>query len=135
TQESAYFTIRRDAVASDLSTCYFMLRRPPSPLDPKVKGGGLTIEDCIQQFPQRHNLQCRLIAGVKDAASIGDERLLEMAKEHLNKSFSVVGIAERFEESLLLMATTLDWEIPLYKNCKVSKTRPQINPVTIEMIR
>ena len=134
-QGATYFTMLRDPVARALSTYYFILRRPLNPLHRKVKGGGLTIEDCIQQFPQRHNLQCRLIAGVKDAASIGDERLLDMAKEHLNKSFSVVGIAERFEESLMLMATTFDWEIPFYKNCKVSKTRPQINPGTVEMIR
>src|SRR5262249_2465051 len=84
--------------------------------------------------PQRHNLQCRLIAGVKDTA-IADERLLDMARENLTKSFSVVGISERFEESLMLMATTFDWEIPYYKNCKVSKARPQIDPSTMEMIR
>ena len=35
----------------------------------------------------------------------------------------------------MLMATTFDWEIPFYKNCKVSKTRPQIDPGTVEMIR
>ena len=58
-----------------------------------------------------------------------------MAKENLVKSFSVVGISERFEESLVLMATTFDWEIPFYKNCKVSKTRPQIGSGTVEMIR
>jgi Galactose-3-O-sulfotransferase len=134
-QGATYFTMLRDPVARAISTYYFILRRPLNPLHRKVKGGGLTIEDCIQQFPQRHNLQCRLIAGVKDAVSIGDERLLEMAKENLLKSFSVVGICERFEESLMLMATTFDWDIPFYKNCKVSKTRPQINPGTVEMIR
>lgn len=36
-----------------------------------------------------------------------DERLLEVAKENLTKSFSVVGICERFEESLILIAKTL----------------------------
>ena len=35
----------------------------------------------------------------------------------------------------MLMATTFDWEIPFYKNCKVSKTRPQIGSGTVEMIR
>jgi len=58
-----------------------------------------------------------------------------MAKEHLAKSFSVVGICEKFEESLVLLAATFDWEIPFYKNCKVSKTRPQLNSGTVEMIR
>ena len=51
------------------------------------------------------------------------------------KSFSVVGICERFEESLMLMAKTFDWRIPFYANRKVSKTRPQVELSAIEMIR
>jgi hypothetical protein len=134
-QGASYFTMLRDPVARAISTYYFILRRPLNPLHRKVKGERLGIEDCIRMFPQRHNLQCRLIAGIKDVSSTGDQRLLDMAKENLLKSFSVVGICERFEESLMLMATTFDWEIPFYKNCKVSKTRPQINSGTVEMIR
>ena len=134
-QGGTYFTMLRDPVARALSTYYFILRRPLNPLHRKVKKERLTIEDCIRLFPQRHNLQCRMIAGVKDAGSTAGGGLLDMAKEHLTKSFSVVGICETFEESLMLMAATFDWQIPFYKNCKVSKTRPQINPSTVEMIR
>src|SRR5207244_10809408 len=104
--------------------------RPLNPLYRKVKRERLGVEDCLRLFPQRHNLQCRLIAGVKNTA-IADERLLDMAKENLINSFSVVGISERFEESLMLMATTFDWEIPLYTNCKVSTARQQIDPCTV----
>ena len=35
----------------------------------------------------------------------------------------------------MLIATTFNWEIPFYKNCKVSKARPQIASGTVEMIR
>jgi len=133
-QGATYFTMLRDPVPRALSAYYFILRRPLNPFHRQVKKEKLGIEDCLRLFPQRHNLQCRMIAGVQDTA-IADDRLLDMAKEHLIKSFSVVGISERFEESLMLMATTFDWEIPFYKNCKVSKTRPQINPGTVEMIR
>jgi len=133
-QGATYITMLRDPVPRALSAYYFILRRPLNPFHRKVKRERLGIEDCVRLFPQRNNLQSRLIAGVKDTA-IADERLLDMAKEHLIKSFSVVGISERFEESLMLIATTFDWEIPFYKNCKVSKTQPQINPGTVEMIR
>lgn len=133
-QGATYITMLRDPVARMLSSYYFVLRRPLNPLHRKVTRERLGIEDCLRLFPQRHNLQCRLIAGVKDTGIAG-ERLLDMAKEHLIKSFSVVGISERFEESLMLMAKTFDWEIPFYRNCKVSKTRPQIGPGTVEMIR
>ena len=35
----------------------------------------------------------------------------------------------------MLMATTFAWEIPFYENCRVAKTRPQIDPGAVEMIR
>ena len=35
----------------------------------------------------------------------------------------------------LLVTKTFDWEIAAYRNCEVSKTRPQIDPGTVEMIR
>ena len=133
-QGATYITMLRDPVPRALSAYYFILRRPLHPLHWKLKREGLRVEDCLRLFPQRHNLQCRLIAGVKDTA-IADKRLLDIAKENLTRSFSVVGISERFDESLMLIATTFDWEIPLYKNCKVSKARPQIDPGTVEMIR
>jgi hypothetical protein len=133
-QGATYITMLRDPVARVLSAYYFILRRPLNPLHRKVKRDRLKVEDCLRLFPQRHNLQCRLISGLKDIAT-DDERLLDIAKENLTKSFSVVGISERFEESLMLMATTFDWVIPFYKNCKVSKTRPQIDPGTVEIIR
>jgi hypothetical protein len=133
-QGATYITMLRDPVARVLSAYYFVLRRPLNPLHWKLKRERLGVEDCLRLFPHRQNLQCRFIAGIEDSA-INDERLLAIAKENLTKSFSVVGISERFEESLMLMATTFAWEIPFYENCRVAKTRPQIDPGAVEMIR
>ena len=133
-QGATYVTMLREPVARVLSAYYFVLRRPLNPLHRKMKRERLSVEDCLRLFPQRQNLQCRFIAGMENSAT-GDERLLDIAKENLTKSFSVVGISERFEESLILMAKTFDWEIPSYENCKVAKSRPQIDPSAVEMIR
>jgi Galactose-3-O-sulfotransferase len=133
-QGATYITLLREPVARVLSAYYFVLRRPLNPLHRKLKRERLRIEDCLRLFPDRQNLQCRFIAGVEHTA-INDERLLEIAKENLARSFSVVGLSERFEESLMLMARTFAWEIPFYENCRVAKTRPEINPSTVEVIR
>jgi Sulfotransferase family len=133
-QGATYITMLREPVARLLSSYYFVLRRPLNPLHRKLKREGLGVEDCIRLFPDRNNTQCRFIAGVKDAA-IADERLLDMAKENLTKSFSVVGICESFEESLILISKTFGWEVRFYENRKVSKTRPQIDPGVVEMIK
>lgn len=133
-QGATYITMLRDPVARVLSAYYFVLRRPLNPLHRKLKRERLGVEDCLRLFPDRQNLQCRFIAGVKDTA-IGDERLLDIAKENLTKSFSVVGICERFEESLILISKTFGWEVSFYENHKVSKSRPVVEPKLVDLIR
>jgi hypothetical protein len=133
-QGATYFTMLREPVARFFSSYYFIQRRPLHPMHRKVTTERIGVEDFIRLTPRRQNLQCSLIAGIKNGETY-DERILDRAKENLLKSFSVVGISERFEESLLLMAKTFDWEIPFYENRKVSKTRPQIDPRAVEMIR
>jgi hypothetical protein len=133
-QGATYVTLLRDPVARMLSSYYFVLRRPLNPLHRKLKKEGLTIEDCLRLFPERNNTQCRFIAGIKDPA-VNGERLLEIAKENLRKSFSVVGLCERFEESLVLISKTFGWEISTYDNHKVAKSRPTVEPKVAELIR
>ncbi|MGI8890090.1 MAG: sulfotransferase family 2 domain-containing protein [Chthoniobacterales bacterium] len=133
-QGASYFTLLREPVARALSAYYFILRRPFNPLHRKLKKEQLSVEDCVREFPERQNMQCRFIGGVPSGPTV-DERLLDRAKERLRKSFSVVGISERFEESLMLMATTFGWEIPFYENWKVAKSRPEMDPRVAEVIR
>jgi hypothetical protein len=133
-QGATYITILRDPVTRLLSSYYFVLRRPLNPLHRKLKGERLEVEDCLRLFPDRNNTQCRFIAGVKDTV-IDDERLLDIAKENLTKSFSVVGICERFEESLILISKRFGWEVGFYENQKVAKSRPRIEPKLVELIR
>ncbi len=133
-QGATYITMLREPVARFLSSYYFLQRRPLHPMHRKVTTERVGIEDFIRLTAQRQNLQCMLIAGVKGEGAC-DERILDQAKENLMKSFSVVGICELFEESLVLIAKTFNWQIPFYANRKVSKTRPQVELGEIEMIR
>jgi len=132
-QGATYITMLREPVARLLSSYYFVLRRPLNPLHRKFKRERLGVEDCIRLFPDRNNTQCRFIAGVKDTA-IADERLLDMAKENLTKSFSVVGICERFEESLILISKTFGWAISAYENHKVAKIRPMVEAKLVDLV-
>ena len=133
-QGATYITMLREPVARVLSAYHFVLRRPLNPLHRKVIRERLRVEDCLRLFPERRNTQCRFVAGIEDM-SISDDRLLAKAQDHLAKAFSVVGISERFEESLMLFSTAFGWDIPFYRNCRVAKVRPQIDPGTADMIR
>ena len=132
-QGALYITMLRDPVARLLSAYSFILRRPLNPMHRKLERGRLGVEAFIRVTPNRQNLQCRMLAGVEDVGC--DERVLDIAKENITKSFSVVGLCERFEESLMLIVKTFGWEIPYYENRKVSKVRPAVEPSVVEMIQ
>ncbi|MDC2863939.1 sulfotransferase family 2 domain-containing protein [Bacillus sp. BP-3] len=63
------------------------------------------------------NLQTRCITG-NDVAD------LQMAKEHIEKYFSVVGITELFSESLYIMKKEFGWRNINYKKLNVNTERP-----------
>jgi hypothetical protein len=132
-QGATYITMLRDPVARLLSAYSFILRRPLNPMHRKLKRGQLGVEAFIRLTPNRQNLQCRILAGVKDVTC--DQRVLDIAKENITKSFSVVGLCERFPESLILIAEAFGWTIPYYENRKVSKVRPALEPSVVNMIQ
>ena len=133
-QGATYMTMLREPVARFFSSYYFIQRRPLHPMHRKVTSERIGVEDFIRLTPLRQNLQCSLIEGIKSNGRCKEDTL-EIAKENLAKSFSVVGICERFEESLMLMAQTYDWVVPFYENRKVSKTRPNVEAAAVELIK
>jgi hypothetical protein len=133
-QGATYITMLRDPVARVLSSYAFILRRPLHPLHRKLKAGRRGVEDLIRMTPHRQNLQCRFISGVGVGPDC-DERVLELAKENLTRAFQIVGLCERFPESLCLMIKAFGWKVPFYTNRKVTKSRPSTEPKGIDMIR
>ncbi len=89
--------------------------------------------DLIRLTPRSQNLQRRFIFGIGKGGTC-DERVLEMAKQNLTRSFRVVGLSERFHDSLLLMIAAFGWKVPFYENRKVAKNRPAVEPGVIDAI-
>jgi hypothetical protein len=98
-QGATYITMLREPVARFLSSYYFIQRRPLHPMHRKVTTERVGVEDFIRLTPHRQNLQCRLIAGIKDEGMC-EERILDQAKENLMKSFSVAGICSDSKKAL-----------------------------------
>ncbi len=133
-QGGTYITMLRDPVKRVLSSYQFILRRPLHPLHRKLKAKGIGVEEFLNYTAKRQNLQTKMLAGVPYVGPC-DEGTLEKAIAHAEKDFSVVGLSERFQESLLMIAAIFGWKIPYYENRKVSKNRPAIDPATLELIR
>ena len=61
--------------------------------------------------------------------------MLDRAKARIDESFSVVGVAERFDESLLAIRRELGWRRLTYVNANVSRRKLARSDVPAETIR
>lgn len=123
-----YITILRDPIERVISAFYYIRRSKPHKLHNVVKN--MTLYEFVTNKKFHHqtfNKQTHMLAG-KNAAD------LQKAKKNLEKYFSVVGITERYEETLYVIGKKLDWKVDSYKKRKVTQNRPTVKEIPKEVI-
>ncbi|WP_223596654.1 sulfotransferase family 2 domain-containing protein [Neobacillus bataviensis] len=121
----SYITMLRDPVERVLSLYFFILREPGTPMYKKYHKKGF--EYFLEEEPQTINWQTRFASG-------GDLDL-EKAKANLKNYFSVVGISERFDESLALIEKTCTLNNLKYRNVNVTPNRPKREELSPHIIK
>lgn len=111
-----YITLIRDPIEQAISAYYFILRNPDVHAYEEVKK--MSFEEFVIHFPRKtSNRQTRYASG-------GKQPDLNQAKENLRKHFSIVGITERFDESLFVMKKEFGWLNINYEKHNVTFNRP-----------
>jgi hypothetical protein len=105
-----------------ISAYYFMNNYKLHPNYWKFRREGWTLEDFVRRSP-RENVQTKMIAGA-DYDEPCTAEILAKAKDNL-RYFSVIGLTERFEESLALMKLRFGWKLESYSSFNVTRTRPK----------
>lgn len=144
--ECEYFTLLRDPIDRVISDFYYILEQPSHSRYEKVKKGSMSLYDYLKSKMSvaMSNAQTRLVAGYLSGAGdvkkedlpfgkCTEETLLE-AEENL-KEFSVVGLTERFDETLILLKRAFGWKTPYYTRANVTKKRPKKREISQESIR
>jgi len=121
-QPATYITVLRDPIDRVISAFYFMRSYMLHPLYWKFRRENWTLEDFVRRSP-RDNAQCKII-GVAEYEKPCTAEVCERAKDNLVRYFSVVGLSERFEESLALMKLRFGWKLQRYSSFNVTRTRP-----------
>jgi hypothetical protein len=109
-----YITVLRNPVDRIVSVYYYLLQSKFHPQHHLVKGK--TLEEFVSCCTAHHNGQTRFIAGKLNPRDRWQPtNLLEKAKKNLQENFAVVGLTERFDESLIFFKRKLAWEdMPFY---------------------
>jgi len=125
---SVYHTWLRSPVERLLSTYHYFGRKNKSGLHKAYVSGELRFEDFIE-MPWYTHVQLSRIVGVtpEEFTKLKVENItpnaLDIAKQHLTDDFGVVGLTERYDETLLLLAKALGWKSPPYYIRRNSHTK------------
>lgn len=138
---SAYVTLLRDPVDRVVSHYHYVKSRPHDAGSARAMEGVSSLDDYVRSsvFARIiNNGQTRLLGSdVQSADEAADEAALERAKQVIDRSDVVVGLQDRFEESLLLMLQAFGWGYPAYRNENVGVGRPRVEELsgsTVELI-
>lgn len=125
-QPSTYITIIRDPVERIISHYYYVLRTPRHYLYDEVTSKNMSLKDYVGSriTTELDNAQTRILSGI-ELVGFGEcsTEILESAKKNLQEHFSVVGLTERFDETLLLLKRAFQWKNPFYIKQNVTKNR------------
>jgi hypothetical protein len=136
-QRSVYITMLRDPIDRVISHYYYGISKSPRAPDlcNKVTSQPISLEEYVSSGIRllNDNGQTRLLSAVD--GTIWDKavgfgqcpiEMLEKAKRNLQEHFAVVGLLERFDETILLFKRTLGWKrIPFYVKRRATPNRPR----------
>jgi hypothetical protein len=113
-----YITILRNPIERIISHYYYVIQNPTHYLYQDVISQNMNLGDYVRSglSPELDNCQTRLLSGVQEPIGVGQcsVELLEKAKTNLKSHFAVVGILERFNETMILLKRIFAWKTPFY---------------------
>ena len=135
-QPSTYITILRDPVDRIISY-YYHLRRNPKYKKlyyNDVTSQPMSLEDFVRSglAPVLENGQTRLLSGVREVDTANE--ILKRAKKNLQEHFTVVGLTERFDETLILLKRVFGWRNIFYTKLNVGTNRSKKEDIPKETL-
>jgi hypothetical protein len=132
-----YFTLFRDPIDRHFSDYFFLKRYENHPLHEPIARGEMSLADwavVAQRSGWYQDTSTRLVSG-ENVARTPDYASLEKAKYHLRLDFGFVGLAERFDESVLILARRFGWKSIFYLTRNVSRHDEGVTPALRQSAR
>jgi galactose-3-O-sulfotransferase len=131
-RSSTYITILRHPVSLTISQYRFVSRKPRHWLHSQVTSNETTLESYVQSgiSLETDNSQTRALSG-DTTTPFGECSLsmLDAAKANVERHFSLVGLTERFDETLILLQRAFGWPNIYYVPTNVAPNKARRAPV------
>lgn len=129
-----YITMLRDPIERVISHYWFVHDDLDHYLYDMVVKARMPMDEYItnpMKTPELDNGMVRMLADfeLEQAVPVGSSNrlLFENARANLETAFCWVGLVERFDESMILLADSMGWpEVPGYVRERVGKSKPKI---------
>jgi hypothetical protein len=137
-----YFAYLREPTDRIVSLYYYLLKVPRHPLLTLIQENGWSLGEFAQsgQVFDVDNEHTRYLSGVGQSVPIGQigKEHLEQAKRNIVEQDILLGLTERFDESLVRIARHLEWRSIGYTVQNRSEGRPtvdSVDPAAVAAIR
>lgn len=132
-----YITFLREPVERVLSHYSFERTLPSSPVYPYLQSGEMDLKEYVRYYTEAgdmDNLQTRMIAGNWHKRGFGPctQEMLEEAQHNLRQHMAVVGLAEQFDASYLLIKRFFGWRSVPYRRRNKTRRRLHRDQVSVE---
>lgn len=139
-----YITMLREPVERVISLYYYLYNTPGNYLYETLRSNEMTLEDFLRSgiSKEPYNHQVGLLSGVEDVewGAFSDQQY-QQAELHMRDAFHVVGLSERFDETLILLNQVMKWGFSsnffLFDNLNITSAKPpraEIPPHVLSLI-
>jgi hypothetical protein len=134
---AVYFTLLREPIDRVISFYYFIRQNPKHYLHEALIGQGLTLADYVERrlSTMTDNFQVRMLTNTMHDIPNGGctADMLETAQRNLHAHFAVVGLSERFDETLMMLRRAFHWHRTYYIRQNVTAVRPKVREIPAEL--
>ena len=138
-QKAIYLTMLREPIDRVVSQYYHIRGHTSHRLHNAVKGGAVDIEEYVRRGlnPDASNGETHWLSGglESDTHSGLPEEALQKAKDNIEEYFPVIGIQERFDESLILFKRAFRWKWVYYSRRNVADSRASLTTLPDRVVR
>lgn len=136
--DTQYFTLLRDPIERAISHYHHYRRMTDDAIHPLAMRSTLAQWVSACGLVEMDNGQTRRFAGEMNLpCGRVTPQILDRAKKNLAARFAVVGLTERFDETLMLLQQTFGWSAYGFLSRNIGKNRPprsQVDTATLETI-